>query len=45
MVVAYIAGRSIHARHVDALICLYITVLVLPAHYTVTVVVIEEILR
>jgi len=44
MVVAYVAGCSIHAGHVDAFICLYVTVLVLPARYTVTVIVIEEIL-
>ena len=44
-VVAYIAGASIQAGSVCAVVCLNVTVLGLPTRHTVTVVAVEQILE
>ena len=45
VVVAYVAGGSIQAGSVYAVVCLDVTVLVLPTHHTITVIVVEQILE
>ena len=45
VVMAYVADASIQAGSVYAVVCLDITVLVLPTHHTTTVIVVEQILE